>query len=352
MNKLTKNLLRVLGGALFLALVLLLGGLFHRPGIAPGVAAAPRGIDEPALRGEALRTQRPAWYDAIGTLESETRVDVSARIVGEITALHAKLGDRVELGAPLVELDRREFEARVQQARSALEAAEASALEAGAAFERVQRLLERKAATTEELEGAEAGRARAEAAVVAAREGVASAEVALGYTRIASPMAGVVSARPVDPGDMASPGRQLFTLQDPERLRVEAHVREGLIAGVAVGDRYRVLLRDGALELEAVVAEVGPAADPRSRTVLVRASLPEFAGLYPGMFARLRLPLGPREVVLVPAAALTRVGQLETLLVRHGDRWVRRQVTAGALDQDAREILSGLAGGEVIGWNP
>lgn len=352
MKKHTKNLLRVVGAAAFLVVVLYLGGVFDRPGIAPGVVAAPPGQPEPAMRGEARRTQRPSWYEAVGTLESKTRVDVSARVVGAITALHARLGDRVEPGAPLIELDSREFDARAQQTRSALQAAEASATEARTALARIQRLVERDAGTPQELESAEAAHARAQASVAAAKERLAEAEVAQGYTRIASPIAGVISARPVDPGDMAAPGLVLFTILDPYQLRVEAQVPERLIGTVVVGESYRVLVRDGASPLEAVVDEIVPAADPRSRTRLVRASLSECDGLHPGMFARLRLPEAQREVVLVPAAAIRRVGQLESLLVRDGERWVRRHVTTGADDQEEREVLSGLRGGEVIGWNP
>jgi len=75
--------------------------------------------------------------------------------------------------------------------------------------------------------------------------------------------------------------------------------------------------------------------------------------VYPGMFGRLRLPVGEREVVRVPAAAIERIGQLETVLLLGDGSWSRRLITTGAAFPDgAVEVLSGLAGGETIGLPP
>jgi len=72
--------------------------------------------------------------------------------------------------------------------------------------------------------------------------------------------------------------------------------------------------------------------------------------VYPGMFGRLRIPLGEREVVALPADAVVRVGQLETVTVKVEDHWERRLVQTGlALDDGRIEVLSGLGGGEQVG---
>ena len=85
----------------------------------------------------------------------------------------------------------------------------------------------------------------------------------------------------------------------------------------------------------------------------MRVNLSAAPGVYPGMFGRLRLPVGEREVVRVPAAAVERVGQLETVLLQGDGRWSRRLITTGAaLPDGAVEVLSGLAGGETIGLPP
>ncbi len=351
MNKKLKNVLRLLGGLVFLGVVLLLGGMFDSAGILPGVQAAPQGEARPANTAEAVLTKRPVWYEAVGTLSSRSRVDVTPRVAGQITELTLEVGQTVERGDVLAALDAREHEARAEQARSALVAAQATAKQAKAAFDRVKRLADRNAATDEEMESALAEKAAAEASVVAATEGVKEAEVALDYTHIESPVKGVIAARPADPGDMAWPGKPLYTIHDPEALRIEAHVREGLIGRVVVGARHPVRIDSLAMTLEGTVEEIVPLADPRSRSFLVRVAVPFQQGLHPGMFGRLRLNLDERDAVLVPEAAVRVVGQLHTVLARHEDRWVRRYVTIGEVLDGKCEVLSGLSGGETIGWS-
>lgn len=317
---------------------------------AGAATARPASLAAPARQAQAQRTELPAWYEAVGTIESTTRVAITARVAGQIAALHADLGDRVEVGDVLVELDDRELRARLAQASGGVRAAQASRDEAHAALERTRRLSERKAATAQALEAAEAAGERAEAQLVAARERVAEAQVALGYARLTSPVGGVVQERGVDAGDMAWPGKSLFVLHDPASLRIEAAVRSGLIGRVAAGQELSVQI--GELDpLLATIEELMPAADPRSRTFLVRASLPQVPGLLPGMFARLLIELDPRPVVLVPAEAVDSVGQLHTLFVLRDSTWERRYVTLGVEHDGEREILSGLLGGETIGWN-
>jgi len=93
-----------------------------------------------------------------------------------------------------------------------------------------------------------------------------------------------------------------------------------------------------------------PTADPLSRTFQVRVDFDRVPGVHPGMFGRLEIPVGTRQAVRIPARAVVRVGQLETVLVREGDRWTRRQVTTGLhLAEGFVEVLSGLAGGETVG---
>ena len=346
-----KTVLRLVGMALFLGVVLILGGMFSHPGMPPGVAAAPQSGEQASRTAEVTRTMRPIWYEAVGSLTSLTRIDVTPRISGQITGLFAEVGQVVEAGELLAELDGRELLTRVEQARSSLRAAEATAAQAQAAFERTAKLVERQAATAEQQEAATAAKATADAGVAAAEERLAETQLALGYAQISSTARGVVAARPVDPGDMAWPGKLLYTIHDPESLRIEAHVREGLVDRVKVGDQYRVRVPSVNLELQGTVTEVVPLADPLSRSFLVRASLPSHERLHPGMFGRLALPLDERETVLIPEQALIVVGQLYTVLVKHQDRWVRRYVTIGEKVGDRREVLSGLSGGETIGWN-
>jgi multidrug efflux pump subunit AcrA (membrane-fusion protein) len=360
------------------AIVLYAAGVFGGDRVAPGKAAAPPGLEAPAATARAERALVPAVEEAVGTVRSRRRVELSAQVVARIVEVAADAGDTVRRGAPLVKLDDRELGARADQARQALAAAEAARdralqakargdallAQAKARFERVQALHKGGAATEQQIEDAEAsfleaeaGVAEAVAAIAAAEaqiEGaknvVTAAEVALGHAVIAAPLDGVVTERLVEVGDLALPGRPLLVLLDPKALRFEADIREGLVARVREGMKLEVEIPAAAATVEGTVSEIIPAADPRSRTFRARIDLPAAEGAYPGMFGRLRLPVGEREIVRIPAVALVRVGQLETVVVRDGGLWARRYVTTGrALPGGAVEVLSGLQGGEEIG---
>ena len=224
--------------------------------------------------------------------------------------------------------------------------------------------LARGAATAEQMEMAEAdlaqaraGVANADAAISAADAGIAQSreivtagEVALGHATVLAPLDGVVAERTVEPGDLAWPGRPLVVVHDPSSLRLDAIVREGLISGIEPGAGVSVEIPSAGVAVTGTVEGIVPAADPRTRTFEVRVALPVSPRVLPGMYGRLRLTIARRDVVRVPAAAVTRVGQLETVLVAAGDRWSRRLVATGAdLGGGAVEVLAGLGGGETLG---
>jgi multidrug efflux pump subunit AcrA (membrane-fusion protein) len=373
---------KIVRGLLFLVvvvgIVLYAAGTFKTGQVAPGVADQPPGVAAPARIAQAGRIVRPVYEEAVGTVQSRTRVRVAAQVIARVLEVNADAGQNVQAGAPLVRLDDREFKARLEQARQALAAAEAArerAVQAKARGEalltqakarraRIQRLLEGNAATPEQMEAAEAGYLEAEAGVAEAQAAIAAseaqiqqarnvvteAEVALGHTRIVAPIDGVVAEREADPGDLASPGQTLLVVLDPRSLRLEAQVREGLITRVQRGDTLKVALPAAGRVADGEVAEILPAADPRSRTFRVRVDLDAAPDLYPGMFGRLRIPVGERSVVSLPAAAVVRVGQLELVTVHDGDVWLRRYVTTGrALPDGHVEVLSGLQGDEEVG---
>jgi multidrug efflux pump subunit AcrA (membrane-fusion protein) len=177
---------------------------------------------------------------------------------------------------------------------------------------------------------------------------VEESRIALGYTRIEAQESGQVAKRMAEPGDMAWPGKALLLLQTRGALRLESLVREGLIHRIRVGSRMTVSVDVLDRELEGVVDEVVPFADPVTRTFLVKVSLPHAEGLYPGMFGRLLVPVGDHEIVTAPREAIVRVGQLEMVTVRVSDRWERIFVKTGRAMGDRVEVLAGLDGGETL----
>lgn len=317
-------------------------------------------------------------YEAVGTVRPKTESRIEARVTGQVLNVQVSPGDQVTKGALLVSLDSRQLTSRLdqaqqalksaqagrEQARHALDAARAGFKQAQANYKRVKSYFESQAATAQDLEAAESTFRQAEAGVKRAEEGLAAAKagilqaravvkesaISIEYTRILAPEDGVVLNRFVVPGDLALPGKPLVTLRTSSALRLEAYVREGLIAHVAPGASLEVDIETLNRLVAATVEEIVPYADPNSRTFLVKAAMPTVKGLYPGMFGKLRIPVGRQRIVTVPWSAVRRVGQLALVRVQVGDRWQARYVKTGLRLGDAVEILSGLDGTETIGW--
>ena len=319
--------------------------------IEPGTVAAPEGLPEPAHRVRVERVRTPTQYEAVGTVRSRATANVSSQIAGRIVAVEVDAGTPVEAGTPLARIEAQEFKARLEQARSGLRAAEAASEQADTSFIRTRKLAKIKAATQEQLEVAQSGDKQASANVDAARQRLREAQIAYDHTRVTSPIGGVVEQRLVDPGDLALPGKALFVIHHPEDLRLEASVREGVIDRIRMGQEVAVELVAIDQTVTGTVSEIVPSADPVSRSFRVKVTLPPAQGVYPGMFGKLSIPIGERDAILVPSAAIERVGQLTTVRARAGDRWERRYVSIGAERDERVEVLAGLSAGETIGWD-
>lgn len=334
---------------------------------------------EPESTAVAERVELPRWYEAVGTVQAKTDIRVEAQVTGRVLNILVRPGDKVQAGDDLIVMDSRASQARLDrskqaqasavsmtgQARDFLAAAKAEFTKVESTYKRMKQLYEQKVVTAEEVEKAEssylqvkARLAQATEAIVAAKarareaeKVVQEAEIGLGYTTIKAQESGEVAKRLAEPGDLAFPGKELLTLHTGGSLQLEAMVRESLIGRVRIGDALGVVIAalDGDDPISGVVDEIEPLADPVTRSFLVKVRLPEVPGLYPGMFGRLMVPLGEEEAILVPEAAVIRVGQLETVMVKSGDEWQAVYVRTGATFDNRVDIISGLSGGETIG---
>lgn len=326
-----------------------LSGWFEKkisPGVVePGTIAVPADAEVVAV----VRVVEPAVEWASGGIESAHRTAVAVRILARLEEVRVAAGDEVAAGDVLARLDARDLMARVRQARQALKAAEAQYELARQEFARVEELLSRGVTTRQRYDQAASALLVAEAEVARLRQGLEEAETALSYTEIKAPVSGRVVDRLAEPGDTVSPGQPILRLYDPTALRVEAPVRESLAIGLEVGDSLRVEVSALGETMTGTIDEIVPYAEPGARTLLVKVRLPSDPRLFAGMFARVAVPAGSRARLLAPAAAITRIGQLEYATVVVDGRAGRRMVTTGRAAEDGRvEILSGLDEGERV----
>lgn len=287
-----------------------------------------------------VRTQKAeakalaAVEEVVGTVRSKTRAIIEARVGGRIETLLASPGQRVKQGDPIAQLDAREIQARLDQARATLEQADRD-------LERYTALVKQNVLTKAEYDTAETRQRVAKAAMV-------EAETMLGYAKVVAPFDGVITRKLADVGDQASPGRGIVELEDPAALRVEANVPEGLVGFVKLGGKMSVHAAEKSGTVEGVVVEVAPAADPASRTFLVKLDLPANSGLWLGQFARVAVPVGEKTSLRLPANAVVLRGQMEMVFVDTDHTAQMRLVKTGRKTGGEVEIVSGLEAGERV----
>jgi RND family efflux transporter MFP subunit len=375
-NKKNLSVWLIVGAGILLSVVVirLISGEKIGPGLLNDVAD---NTSAPESTVQASIETITEWYEAVGTVRPRTETRIEAQVTAQVTDVKFSPGAKVKKGEILLTLDNRQLLSRLDQARQALKsavarkeqarqvviAAKAAHTQAESAFKRTQTYFASQAATSHDLENAESVHLQARAGLTKAKEGlsgadaqihqaeevVKEAEIALGYTIIRAPESGEVLKRLVEPGDLALPGKPLIFLQTSEFLRLEAYVREGLIKLVTPGRQLSIHIDTLGKTTDAIVEEIVPYADPRTRTFLVKAAMPHMPGVYPGMYGKLLIPIKEQKVVLVPRSAVRQVGQLELVKVREGDQWKTRFIKTGKVIGDKVEILSGLSGDETIG---
>jgi len=322
-----------------------LSGTFHSK-VAED-AAAPT-VRYPGELAQAVAEVKPALEQVPGTVQATSDTLIASRIMANILRVGVRAGAQVKDGDLLVELDDKALrEARAQRAQEAA-AAEASLQDATLARQRTESLRQAGSISQAALDRAITDERRAAAEFERAQRAVAEADAAIGYTRIAAPMAGTIVERYAEPGDTAAPGQPLLKLFNPGQMRVEATVRESLIGFVAVGDTLDATIDARQKTVPSVVEEIVPSADPTSRTFLLKARLTDIEGLFPGMFARLTIPVASTRRVWVPMRAVQEAGQLRFVYVRGDETDARRFVRLGDESGDLVEVRSGLEGGETV----
>jgi RND family efflux transporter MFP subunit len=316
---------------------------------AASVAAAELKTGTVELRDVELTTSAEAVIEAV------RQSTVSAQIQGRIVELNFDVGDVVKQGEVIVRIDERQVGQAAAASTAQVGEAQAALANARAQYERTKQLLAQKFISRAALDQAESEYRAAQARVSALLAGAAQAQTERSFATIVAPYSGVVSARHVELGEMATPGKALMTGFDPSTLRVVANVAQARIGAIQALGRARVEVPSLGTWVEVKGMTVLPTADPHTQTTRVRLDLPaDVRGVYPGVYARAHFVIGSAPRLLVPRAAVFHRSELTAVyVIGEGGRPQLRQVRLGAAgDEHAVEILAGLKPGERVALEP
>jgi len=356
------------------------GGVLTAAAVAAAVLYAVPGTGSPA-QDQALQEPPPAtpvsvavvdkrdialWDEFSGRLEAIERVDVRARVAGEVQAVHFREGALLRQGDLLITIDPAPYAAEVKRAEAQVAAAEAQLVLATSEFDRSRQLWERRVVPQRDLDERINAQSGAEANLRAAEAGLEVARLNLGYTSVRAPVAGRVGKLEITVGNLvaAGPGAPVLTTLvsvDPiyasfsadeetvarvlESLGPDPHEQLGRIpvrmdTATSNGTTY-----EGALQL------IDNRVDASSGTVFVRGVFANPDGvLMPGQFARLRVGRAATEpAVLVSERAVgTDQDKKFVTVVGRDDKAEYREVTLGASVDGLRVVTQGLAPGERV----
>ena len=274
---------------------------------------------------------------AVGTLRADETVMIRPEIAGRVATLHFKEGQTVSAGDPLITLDQDEYKAQLA----------GSVAEAGMdeiSFKRLQDLQRKNLTSQQNLD-------EAKAKLDAARARQTLDQVRLDKTVIRAPFAGTVGLRLVSPGAYVKPGDDIANLESLGSMKLDFRVPETYLARLATGQtltaRVDAYPDQG---FEGTIYAIDPALDPETRTVLLRARLPNKGNkLRPGLFARVSLILERRENALVaPEQAIVPMGQAPFVYRVVDGKAVMTPVKLGLRRPGQVEILDGLNAGDQV----
>ena len=288
------------------------------------------------------------------------KTPIFARASGFVKSLKVDLGDKVEAGDLLVELDIPESEQELLLAKAKQDEAQANAALAKARAERLAKLAKDGIGTQQDLEDQQAKANSAAAAVKTTKADLTRLGVLQAYRRVVAPFDGVIVRRSVDVGALVNAGSGptatvLFELQDVSFLRVQVDVPQSLAASVKIGTKATVSLPNNAGKaVEGEVFRTAGALDVGTRTLRVEVKIPGTGAILAGAFVQVRFQLqveSPPTVIPASALAVRKEGPFVVRLMPD-DTVVLVPITLGRDLGKQIEALTGVKPGELLLMSP
>jgi RND family efflux transporter MFP subunit len=287
-----------------------------------------------------------------GALAPRREAEIRAEIGGSVLQVYADKGQPVGRNALLARIDDSAVRDSYLSARSTVSAAKNAGALARRNLERAQALSEAGAISDRDLEQARLNAMTAQSQLADANARLAAAQKQLDATQVRAPFAGVISDRPVNAGDVVTPGSALFTMMDPASgMKFEAAVPPEEFAGLRVGApvQFRVNGFPGRV-FNGSVERINPTADPATGQIGVYVGVPGTAGLVGGLYAEGRVGSRAKFALTAPLNALITSGDTTFVMRVKASRAQRVQVRVGIRDEETEraELIGQLAAGDTL----
>ncbi len=289
-----------------------------------------------------------------GTLSPRRAGTQRSKVNAEVLQVNVNPGDAVKEGAVLLVLDNRTLQQLANSTRLAVRSAR-SALDVAQINEsRAAKLLQAGAVAAQEVDAARSARLLQQAQLAEAQGRLATVEEQLRSAEIRAPFDGVVSERPVSPGDVVVPGTALVTVIDPASLTLEGSVSAEQVASLKVGAPVQFEVAGyGDRQFRGAVERINPAADPATRQVRLSVALANEGGtLLAGLVAHGRVATQQRRALALPLTAVDTDGPAPEVTRIRAEKTERVRVELGLRDELAERVeVKGLGRGDRVVLN-
>jgi len=291
----------------------------------------------------------PEYLSLYATVEPINQATLYAQTSGRVLNIFYDVNDYVKKGQLLIVLDNHLQQASYNEAVAREKEANASQANAAKNFKRIRRLVALRNLPQARLDQAQAQLDSADARVQQSEAAKNRAADQLSYTRITAPYSGIVTARLIQKGELALPGKPLISGFSLDTLRIKAAIPQRNINAVRQAHLVRLdIPSKPALKLTDIT--LFPYANPASHTYTLRANLPTgIKGFSPGELVKIQIPIGQKSALMIPGSAVMIHDELRTVYVVEKDGMVDlRQIRFAKHRNNQLEIIAGLQAGEKI----
>jgi RND family efflux transporter MFP subunit len=283
-----------------------------------------------------------------GKVESSETATISTRMMGHISSINVKPGDKVMKGQLLITLNNNDVLAKRGQAEAMIVEAQAALRDAQKDLDRYKELYQQQSASTKELENITLHYESVKSKAEAARQMKLEADAMLAYTNIVAPFSGIVTQKYATEGSLASPGAPLLVVEQLGVFQVTTSVDESEIGNVMHGVDADITVKSTGKIIKGKVSEISPSANPGGRyTVKISLNAEEAKGLYSGMIVNAVIASATSnedvESIVVPYRALVQKDQLVGIYtVSENNTALLRWIKPGRTFGNEVEVLSGI----------
>lgn len=305
--------------------------------------------DFPQLETVSVSQQTiPVSYEFTGTVAAEQKAIISARLTAKVAEVLVNVGSVVKQGDVLMRLESTDLDARVQQTEQALSSSQARLNAARKEYLRIKELVTKKVLSQSQFDQAESELKTAQASFKQAQAAVVEAETTFGFSLITAPFDGLITQKNANMGDTASPGMQLLSMYNPEKLQLQVNISEAQIRDVKLGSHLVYELPTYDIEGLGEVVEITPAAENSSRSFVVKLNMDTQSRVFPGVYAKVVVQSDEQQVLILPENTVYHVGQLDYVKVVKDGAIHNRLVQLA----DNYQVRKGVSSGDELVLNP